>query len=107
MYLLLFGLLVAALSIVSLSVFREENNRCIFLVIILVASYVMTIIGTETECRDGWASPSIGQQGACSWHGGVVLRYTEFGESVIGIAVLIVIGKGIHMWYKEKQKKSP
>lgn len=22
-------------------------------------------------CRDGWMSPSIGIQGACSWHGGV------------------------------------
>ena len=25
----------------------------------------------NTRCRDGWHSPSIGQQGACSWHGGV------------------------------------
>ena len=24
------------------------------------------------RCRDGWASPSIGRPGACSWHGGVV-----------------------------------
>lgn len=24
------------------------------------------------ECADGWRSPSIGEQGACSWHGGVV-----------------------------------
>ena len=23
------------------------------------------------KCRDGWASPSIGSPGACSWHGGV------------------------------------
>lgn len=28
------------------------------------------IIG-PTRCSDGWASPSIGKQGACSHHGGV------------------------------------
>jgi len=27
---------------------------------------------TKKECADGWNSPSIGQQGACSHHGGVV-----------------------------------
>ncbi|MGW0122527.1 hypothetical protein [Streptomyces sp. NPDC003327] len=26
---------------------------------------------TTTSCRDGWGSPSIGQRGACSHHGGV------------------------------------
>lgn len=29
----------------------------------------------HTECADGWHSPSIGTQGACSWHGGVVSVY--------------------------------
>lgn len=28
------------------------------------------LLGPVT-CRDGWASSSIGRQGACSWHGGV------------------------------------
>jgi len=28
------------------------------------------LLGPVT-CRDGWASGSIGRQGACSWHGGV------------------------------------
>lgn len=28
-------------------------------------------------CADGWNSPSIGKQGACSWHGGVVTRERE------------------------------
>jgi hypothetical protein len=28
-------------------------------------------------CADGWQSPSIGKQGACSWHGGVVTRQLE------------------------------
>jgi hypothetical protein len=28
-------------------------------------------INFSPHCRDGWRSPSIGMQGACSWHGGV------------------------------------
>lgn len=29
------------------------------------------------ECADGWPSPSIGQRGACSHHGGVVSRFVD------------------------------
>jgi len=29
------------------------------------------------ECADGWQSPSIGIQGACSHHGGVVTRHVD------------------------------
>ena len=29
------------------------------------------------ECADGWNSPSIGRQGACSHHGGVVTRFVD------------------------------
>jgi len=29
------------------------------------------ILVPEAVCSDGWASPSIGRQGACSHHGGV------------------------------------
>lgn len=28
-----------------------------------------------STCADGWHSPSIGQRGACSWHGGAVSVY--------------------------------
>jgi hypothetical protein len=38
-----------------------------FLVSLVV---VNILLGPET-CSDGWQSPSIGSQGACSWHGGV------------------------------------
>ncbi len=41
----------------------------------LIAYFAVNIglgiaLGPAT-CRDGWASPSIGHGGACSWHGGV------------------------------------
>lgn len=36
------------------------------------------------RCSDGWASPSIGRQGACSHHGGVVTWYqAHAGEQVL------------------------
>jgi hypothetical protein len=35
-------------------------------------------------CSDGWQSPSIGRQGACSYHGGVVAWYqAKVGEQVL------------------------
>lgn len=35
------------------------------------------------RCSDGWASPSIGRQGACSHHGGVVTWYQAHAEQVL------------------------
>jgi hypothetical protein len=32
----------------------------------------MYVSDGPARCADGWNSPSIGKQGACSWHGGVV-----------------------------------
>jgi hypothetical protein len=37
---------------------------------VLIGLLLGAILG-PLKCRDGWASPSIGQSGACSWHGGV------------------------------------
>lgn len=43
-------------------------------ILALVIGWGMKIfISTNyTTCADGWGSPSIGRQGACSWHGGEV-----------------------------------
>ncbi|MEK6678006.1 MAG: hypothetical protein AABY39_01185, partial [Nitrospirota bacterium] len=41
----------------------------------------------EIRCADGWASPSIGRQGACSRHGGVK------GNGLYTLAIL-----GISIW---------
>lgn len=38
-----------------------------FFVCIVVFAYVVGPVA----CSDSWVSPSIGRQGACSWHGGV------------------------------------
>lgn len=38
----------------------------------------------DVRCADGWPSQSIGRQGACSWHGGVV---TVWRNDVRGLTV--------------------
>jgi hypothetical protein len=35
----------------------------------LVSLVVLLIVVGPVTCSDGWHSPSIGRQGACSWHG--------------------------------------
>jgi len=35
------------------------------------------LVQKHRECADGWRSPSIGRQGACSHHGGVVTRTVD------------------------------
>src|SRR4029450_11116080 len=59
-------------------------------IIVFVLSLITLdqVIG-PANCRDGWASSSIGRQGACSWHGGVdrtpaVRRF--LGSVLAGIA---------------------
>lgn len=49
---------------------------------------VMKLLGPET-CRDGWASASIGHQGACSWHKGV--SHLHFTLSLIATVVVTTI----------------
>lgn len=45
-----------------------------------------SVLGT---CADGWSSPSIGSQGACSWHGGVsCLRLYIAGLVSLGTSFL-------------------
>lgn len=44
-----------------------------FFTFLALAVIVTPLLG-EARCRDGWRSPSIGSQGACSHHGGVGRR---------------------------------
>lgn len=57
----------------------------------IVAIYAMGQITSKVfgpaRCRDGWDSPSIGRQGACSHHGGV----NRSGEN---FAMLLMFGSG-------------
>lgn len=41
------------------------------LVFVLSILILSSLVSGPRECRDGWISPSIGKQGACSSHGGV------------------------------------
>lgn len=53
-------------------------------------------------CRDGWASPSVGLQGACSWHGGVVYSDNSFlivAGAVAGLFAAVLVGLGIAVLY--------
>jgi hypothetical protein len=43
-----------------------------------------------TTCRDGWESPSIGQRGACSHHGGV----DRSGDFLVWVAGALGVGAG-------------
>jgi hypothetical protein len=44
-----------------------------------VVSFVgLLVLFGPTTCNDGWRSPSIGRQGACSWHGGVNMLPQQF-----------------------------
>ena len=60
-------------------------------VIAFLGSFIITSrilsIWIKNTCRDGWESPSIGVQGACSWHGGV----TDGGKGAIAAIVSLLI----------------
>lgn len=46
------------------------------------------------KCSDGWASPSIGSRGACSWHGGVDHSHgfiALFGAAFAGFLVAQIV----------------
>ena len=58
-----------------------------------LASLAGQILGPVT-CRDGWPSPSIGRQGACSHHGGVE-RGREWILLPVG-TVAIFAGMGVY-----------
>jgi hypothetical protein len=44
-----------------------QNGMAAFVLSIVLLSFLLG----PPRCNDGWHSPSIGKQGACSWHGGV------------------------------------
>lgn len=59
-------------------------------------AYVLLSVIFPTTCVDGWASPSIGIQGACSSHGGVatsLLYLRLLGAVVAGIAVWLLVAR--------------
>ena len=49
------------------------------------------------ECADGWNSPSIGRQGACSHHGGVV----KTGAWIQPVATIIYVYLVVKLWNRD------
>jgi hypothetical protein len=65
-------------------------------VIAAALAYVLLSLIFPTTCVDGWASPSIGIQGACSSHGGVassLLYLRLLGALVAGVAVWLLVAR--------------
>lgn len=59
-----------------------------FVAFVLTSVALHFVLGPP-PCADGWVSPSIGRQGACSWHGGVSHRAT-FLALCVGLAVALL-----------------
>lgn len=49
---------------------------------------VLAHLVPDSVCRDGWQSPSIGRQGACSHHGGVRI-YSALYLPIFGVATFL------------------
>lgn len=55
---------------------------------------ILNLISGPLACNSGWASPSIGSQGACSHHGGVD-RTPAFLRFLASAAAGIVVGRWV------------
>jgi hypothetical protein len=66
-----------------------------FMISLAVLGSVVTSWRGDT-CADGWGSPSIGQRGACSHHGGV----QRASGLVLLASFLIPVGIGIYVYVK-------
>lgn len=54
---------------------------------------VSTMLMESTKCNNGWSSPSIGKQGACSHNGGV--NNTPAGLRFLGSLICAVVTWGV------------
>jgi hypothetical protein len=57
-----------------------------------------------TVCKDGSYSPSIGIQGACSWHGGVAINWSAILVNLFSFIVALILWS-ILEGRKQKLKK--
>ena len=56
------------------------------------------------KCNDGWASPSIGLRGACSWHGGVT--HTGGLPLFAGLFLAFAVFHFIGQWCGKSRRES-
>lgn len=70
-----------------------------FVVLFVALGWVM-----PTVCADGWRSPSIGIQGACSSHGGIA----ESRDLIrLGIAIVAALIFGVAWWFFRRPVPQP
>lgn len=105
MGILLFLLTVGALAILVTPLLKREKYTWWTVGVIFISSIIISANGVYRACQDGWVSYSIGKQGACSWHGGVVSRLSDFGQITLVVSLAIIIGAYIYIVYKEKKDK--
>lgn len=71
---------------------------CLSIIVGLACAFALSFAAGQLlgplKCRDGWASPSIGRQGACSWHGGV-----DRSRSGLGVIFLLLGGGAGFLFY--------
>lgn len=87
---LLFALSVSSLSILLRPLLKKEKLKPWLLVAIIFVGTIVMFNSTYLTCADGWRSNSIGSRGACSWHGGVVEDFNDFGWAVL-IGTLFIL----------------
>jgi len=105
MALLLFLLTAGALAIVTTPLLKRKKTAPWTGGVIFISNIIIAVNSTYRACQDGWLSDSIGRQGACSWHGGVVTRLTDFGWIAL-VASLAIIGVAyLYLLYKEKKQR--
>lgn len=105
MGLILFLLSVGALAIITMPLLKRKKCTWWTVGVIFITGIIISANGTYRACKDGWISHSIGIQGACSWHGGVVTKLSEFGWIVLVASLVIIIGAYIYIVHKEKKEK--
>lgn len=105
MGLLIFLLTACALVILTIPFLKKEQFIIGTYCVIFISSLIVSANSTYFTCQDNWSSHSIGRQGACSWHGGVVTRLNDFGWVVLVVSIIIIGVACLYILYKEKRQK--
>ncbi len=87
--LVLFISIFTALYLLLSSKTNKHNvAKCIFSAVI---SGVLLGFSIFKTCASGWMSPSIGMQGACSHHGGVVTNINFIGWVLLCLSLFYIV----------------
>jgi len=71
------------------------------IVAFVLSAVLLSFLIGPTTCSDGWHSPSIGRQGACSWHGGV--NHTPQFLVFLASAFIGVVAYAVSNWREQKR----